>query len=59
MFYPLGFTPMQITTIAIATLSSGVVGATLTGCFLDRTSLYKRTIIVLMVASTIISGLLA
>ena len=43
LFDPFGFTPAQLSTLALLMLGSGIVGAVLVGVFIDKTSLYKST----------------
>lgn len=59
LFTPLGFSPMQIALFALTMLSSGVVGAALTGCFLDRKAQYKKLLIFLMIVTFFTFGLVA
>ena len=41
LFDPFGYTPAELSTLALLMLGSGVVGAVLVGALIDRTGLYK------------------
>lgn len=42
---PFGYSPTEISMAGGACLLSGVVGALMIGCFLDKTAMYRKTTI--------------
>ena len=48
LFDPFGFSPSELSTLALLMLGSGIVGAVFVGFFLDKTRLYKCTMRVIL-----------
>lgn len=59
IFNPIGFSPMQISAIGLTMLAFGIIGATLTGWFLDKTNAYKKLLMFLIGISLVTFSLLA
>ena len=54
LFYPIGFTPLDVASIGLIMLVSGVIGAAFTGWFLDKTAAYKKLILFLIASSALL-----
>ena len=57
LFDPFGYSPAEISTLALMMLGAGVVGAILVGALVDKTGLYK-TISHVILALTMLSGIM-
>jgi len=59
LFHPIGFGPMEISSIGLTMLSSGVVGAAFTGWILDKTAAYRKLLLFLTLFTGISFGLIS
>ena len=57
-FAPLGFKPMEIASIGLTMLVSGIFGAAFTGWFLSKTAAYKKVLLFMMIVTLLMGGLL-
>ena len=57
LFDPFGYSPAELSTIALMMLGAGVVGAILVGALVDKTGLYK-TISHVILTLTMLSGIM-
>ena len=53
MFTPFGLGSREITSLGLYLLSSGVIGAVLIGAWVDRTSTYKLTTLLVLTSSVV------
>ena len=56
IFVPFGWEPSKIAFVCVGLLVSGVIGAVAFGAFLDKTRLYKASMIINLLAITISTG---
>lgn len=53
IFAPFGLDPIEITRIGLYLLSSGIIGAVLIGAWVDRTSTYKVTTLLILLSTVV------